>query len=144
MLKEIDDKGLIIMVDKELTEQIHRNPKYYVCECAYCRNYNSTVIQYMPTSYQELLQELGIEILKPSEAVEYGQPILGTSHYIVDYHFIGKLLDDKYAKELNTSISDYAYFPNDTTLASKEFDHHDVVCIRINILLPWVIDEPYE
>lgn len=144
MLQQINDNGLIILVDRELTNQIHHNPKYYVCDCAYCRNYYSSVIQNMPIAFQKLLVEYGIEILRPSEAVEYGQPFIGKSHYIVDYHFIGKILNGKYSKELDMSISDYAYYPNDRSLASNEFENHDVVALRINIFLPWVLDEQYE
>jgi hypothetical protein len=143
-MKTIINKGAIITADFNSTKKIHSSEDYFVCDCQYCRNFHEAIEEHIPNDLSELLENLGIDILKPSEAVEYGM-IGNTVHYIVDYHFIGRIDDTNYPEaELDTEITDHRFYPNDRSLSSKLFDSFDIVALRINLLLPWKLNEKYE
>jgi len=143
-MKKIIDNGLIIDVDDILTRKLHANPDYYVCQCSYCRNFCLTIKRNISKDLLKLIEDLGIDIQKPSEAVEFGMKNKMV-HYIVDYHFVGGYDISTYSKnELNTETLDYAFFKNDKSLADKSFDPYDIVALRVNVHLPWNLKEDYE
>ena len=143
-MKSIISKGILINVDSEQTNQIYQNPDFSVCDCSYCINFYKTIEKNAPVELITLLKQLGIEILKPSEAVEYGR-LDDKNLYIVDYHFIGSFNEKSQTQTtLDTTNFDYDFYLNDRSLASKLFDNYNIVALSVSILLPWVLDEKHE
>ena len=143
-MKSILSKGIRINVDSEQTNQIYQNPDFSVCECSYCTNFYKTIGKNAPVELITLLKQLGIEILKPSEAVEYGR-FDNKNLYVVDYHFIGSFNEKSQTQTaLDTTNFDYNFYLNDSSLASNLFNDYTIVALRVSIFLPWVLDEKYE
>jgi hypothetical protein len=143
-LKKIKSKGILLEVDSVRTQKIYDDPTFYVCECSYCRNFYKSIEENAPEELIFLLKQLGIILIKPSEAVENG-PLHDKILYVVDYHFIGSYDNiNKVQTELDNSKFDYNFHLNDRSLASNLFDDYNIVALRISIPLPWVLQEKYK
>jgi hypothetical protein len=53
------------------------------CTCAYCRNVHPQLPDILGPEVRELLRRLGVDPLKPSEAVHYGRQKDGSNLYSV-------------------------------------------------------------
>ena len=131
--------------DCKMDIDIEKTKEYYkthsLCDCPSCRNYYAQVKERFHL-LDEFLLELGVSIDRPDEmgCVEADNEI---QYIFASYTVCGKILElDKYEIDLNDGglflnivIGDY-FIPN------EQKNDYFVVSIY-NIVLPWVLNEPF-
>ncbi len=131
--------------DCKMDIDIDQTKEYYkthsLCDCPSCRNYYAQVKERFHL-LDEFLLELGVSIDRPDEmgCVEADNEI---QYIFASYTVCGKILElDKYEIDfndgglfLNIVIGDY-FIPN------EQKNDYFVVSIY-NIVLPWVLNEPF-
>ena len=126
-------------IDVEKTKEYYKT--HSLCDCPSCRNYYAQVKDRFPL-LDKFLLELGVSIDRPDEmgCVELQNEI---QYLFASYTVCGKILElDKYKIDLNDGglflnivIGDY-FVPNE-----QKTDYF-VVAVY-NIVLPWVLNEPF-
>ena len=126
-------------IDVEKTKEYYKT--HSLCDCPSCRNYYAQVKDRFPL-LDKFLLELGVSIDRPDEmgCVELQNEI---QYLFASYTVCGKILElDKHKIDLNDGglflnivIGDY-FVPNE-----QKTDYF-VVAVY-NIVLPWVLNEPF-
>ena len=127
-----------IEYDKEVTPQAY-SILSVSCTCAYCQNFLS-VCRNLPVEYIHLLEQLGIDPLKPVEIVEYTENPDGTHFYGWWYHLVGQITKDSTAISVLLTPGIEMIIRNKADLADMEFPR-PVIQIEFFSNLPWALAE---
>ena len=140
-MMRIEKDNYLMEVDIEKTREYYAART--LCDCLNCRNYYKG-IEGRLLLLKEFLDEFGVDITRPDEMGWYDNEEKQEINYtFVAYTVTGKLLQpDKHEIDiwdeglfLNIKI-DEGYVPNEQ---SEEY----FVITVYNIVLPWVLDEPF-
>ncbi len=126
-------------VDIEKTkEYYHQNS---LCSCSSCRNFYAQAKEKLP-ALDEFLREFGVSVERPDEigCIE----LENMEHYIeVSYTVCGKILEyNKFEIDLKDGNMTLNVVIDDRYVPSGQKDEYFVITVY-NILLPWVLDEPF-
>ena len=135
----IQKQGCKMDIDLEPTKEYYKS--HSLCDCQCCRNYYAQAKEKLPL-LGAFLSDLGVSIDRPDEmgCVEMDNEI---QYIFASYTVCGKILEyDEYEIDLNDGdmflnivIDDY-YVPNE-----QKADYFVVTVY--NIVLPWVLNEPF-
>ena len=113
------------------------------CDCVSCKNFVSQRDVVYPPSFLALLDQLGIDPCKESEAFECGPFAEGTHVYGGWFHFVGEIVD---LGEQNLQASDSPYFEYFfTTVGARPSAFHGrpSIALEFTTHVKWVLpDDP--
>ena len=153
----VEFRGLGVVVDADATrgKYVMVDADSHWCTCAYCRNLRPQLPGILGDEIRELLRQLGVDSLKPSEAVHYGLNNDGGNLYSVVYHFVGQLDPSKPMREIAgqqggpgflmgpVDLPDKrslrfssAYFPHNKVFDGPGHPHAEIYIDDV----PWVIE----
>jgi hypothetical protein len=100
--RAVEFRGLRVFADPDATRGKYLTVDADSCwrTCAYCRNMRPQLPDILGHEMRNLLRQLGVDPLKPSEAVHYGRQEDGGHLYCVVYHFAGQLDPSKPMREI--------------------------------------------
>lgn len=136
-----------IRYDQEATAAIYatiRNGWAEDCGCVGCRNLLAQRDTVYPTVFRELLQRLGINPKKESEAVAEGPLDEGLHHYGGWFFFVGEMVT---AGENISVISEspyFGYFFTGVGPRPKEFRDLPSICIAFEAHFNWVLHDSWD
>jgi hypothetical protein len=137
----------IVRYDRDATAAIYanlRNGWAEGCGCVGCRNLAAQRDVIYPASFRELLNRLGIDPNKESEAVADGPLENGLHHYGGWFFFVGEMVT---AGERLSHAGDSPCFNYHFTRVGpcpKEFRDGPKLCIEFEAHIKWVLDESWD
>ena len=148
MIQQVNFFGWALQIDYQATQSAYDYlPTNWDCTCSYCRNFRAA-LPAIPEAFRTALQDLGINLLHPAEAIEYPGSTNNLHLYEAWCHAVGhitttpSLLLDTYGRReivsgVEVRVSDkLALLPDNFPMPAVQ--------IEFFIFLPWVIDEGYE
>ncbi|MFN8479421.1 MAG: hypothetical protein U0074_16525 [Kouleothrix sp.] len=145
MLQQVDFFGWVLQIDQQATHEAYNQlPANWDCMCGYCRNFRAA-LSVIPGTFRTALEDMGINLLHPAEAIEYPNSTTHLHVYEAWYHMVGylraapsSLLDQYGRREI---ISGVDVCVSDTLdLLPKGFPT-PAIQVRFFVSLPWVLDE---
>jgi hypothetical protein len=147
MLQQVDFFGWILQIDQQATHHAYDQlPADWDCTCSYCRNFRAA-LSVLPGTFLTALEDMGINLLHPAEAIEY--PNLKTHLHLYEgwYHVVGHIhaapsvvLDPYGRREI---ISGVEVRVSDTLALLPEGFPTPAIQVEFFVSLPWVLDEAY-
>jgi len=136
-----------VRYDPEATAAIYatlRNGWAEDCGCVGCRNLLAQRDEVYPAAFRELLQRLGIDSNKESEAVADGPLENGLHHYGGWFFFVGEMVT---AGECMSIISESPYFGCMFTRVGpcpKEFRDDARLAVEFEAHFRWVLNDSWD
>jgi len=136
-----------VRYDREATAAIYaglKNGWAEDCGCVGCRNLAAQRDVIYPTSFRELLNQLGIDPNKEAEAVADGPLENGLHHYGGWFFFVGEMVT---AGERLSQASDSPYFKywfSRVGPCPKEFRDGLKLCIEFEAHIKWILNESWD
>ncbi len=127
-------------IDIEQTKEYYKS--HSLCDCSPCRNYYAQVKDRFHL-LAEFLLELGVCIDRPDEIgwVQWNNDEI--QYIFASYTVCGKILElDKYEIDLNEGGLFLNIVIDDHFVPNEQKSDYFVVTVY-NIILPWVLDEPF-
>lgn len=135
----IKKEDYIMDVDVDQTKEYYRS--HSLCDCPSCRNYYAQVKDRF-LLLDEFLLDLGVSIDRPDEmgCVELDNEI---QYIFASYTVCGKILElDKYEIDINDGGLFLNIVIGDSFVPNEQKTEYFVVTVY-NIVLPWILDEPF-
>ena len=127
------------------------------CGCSGCRNFISAREQAFPRQFKVLLAELGIDLTKDGEVVDFGVVDGGMHYYEGWFYFVGELIVIgerliRIAAELNAGqlalasngTASFEYWFSSSFARPPAVFGNAVTAVEFTTRIPWVLDEPYD
>lgn len=157
MTKQLRIGRWILRVDAEATRAAMASPLQpdgaEGCGCAYCRNYVSQRHHLYPPAMVRLFDELGVDLRRDAEVVEYARSADGLHEYGIWYHLVGQIEagaeawvpTGAHSSHLETEDVGGGFsigFSHRSDMMPPSFAGLPVVQLDISFRIPWVLEEP--
>ena len=129
----------VMDVDIEQTKEYYKS--HSLCDCPSCRNYYAQVKDGFPL-LDEFLLEIGVNIERPDE-LGYIESNNEIQYLFAAYTVCGKVIEfDKYQIDLIENNGVISITINNDYIPNEQHTDYFVVTVY-NIVLPWVLNEPF-
>ena len=148
MLQQVRLLDWLLEIDREATISAYCQASTQDCDCAYCRNYRQACVQ-LPFALLHVLDTLGIDPSRPTEAIEYCENEDGTHFYSGMYNVVGRIIDGPDYRSMSEATGPHGLYRMAKDL---KIGFTSDVCFRLNfsepifqteffVNLPWVLAE---
>jgi len=136
-----------IRYNPEATAAIYarlRNGRAEDCGCAGCRNLLAQRDEVYPIAFRELLQRLGIDPKKESEAVADGPLENGLHHYDGWFFFVGEMVMAGEHMSLVRESPYFGYFFTPAGPCPRDFRDGPRLAVEFEAHFKWVLNESWD
>jgi hypothetical protein len=147
MMTEMTVGDQTIRYDPEATAAIYarlRNGWAEDCGCVGCRNLLAQRDEVYPTAFRELLQRLGIDPNKESEAVADGPLENGLHHYGGWFFFVGEMVTAGEYMSLIRESPYFGYFFTRVGPCPKEFRDGPKLAVEFEAHFRWILNDNWD
>jgi hypothetical protein len=114
------------------------------CGCVGCRNLLAQRDEVYPTEFRELLQRLGIDPNKESEAVADGPLENGLHHYGGWFYFVGEMVAAGESMSIIRESPYFGYFFTRVGPCPKQFRNGPRLAVGFEAHFRWILTESWD